>query len=434
MGVRYLSIIQTVAWEKVPGKNMDEQEFNLKLEKYADLVVKVGLNLRADQRLSIRGNLESAPFIRKAAESAYKAGAGYVDVLWTDDQISRIRLLHADHQTLTQLPKWLLTRYEEYYKNGEAELAISSFDPDLYNGIDPERVAISRKTLLQEVWEPLRKYENLANWCVVAVSTPAWARKVFPDLPQDQAVERLWDAIFKVCRIDVPDPVSAWEKHIQKLILYKDYLNAKRYTALHYRAPGTDLTIGLPDRQIWSGAQESFKNGISCTVNIPTEEVFTAPHREKADGIVTVSRPLNYLGTLIEDFTIRFENGRAVNFSARKGEADLRSLLESDENAGRLGEAALVPNSSPISQSGVLFYNTLFDENAASHIALGNAYRSSIKGGDEMSDEEFTASGGNMSLIHVDFMVGSGEMDIDGVCQDGSLEPVMRAGEWAFDL
>ena len=396
--------------------------------------MKVGLNLRPDQKLSIRGNLESAAFIRKAAESAYKAGARYVDVLWLDEQINRIRLLHADPQTLTQLPKWLLTRYEEYYKNGEAELAISSIDPDLYNGIDPERVATSRRTLLQEVWEPLRKYENLTNWCVAAVATPAWARKVFPDLPEDQAVEKLWEAIFKVCRIDDPDPVGAWEKHIDNLVLYKDYLNAERYTALHYRAPGTDLTIGLPEKQVWSGAQESFKNGVTCTVNLPTEEVFTAPHREKADGVVTVSRPLNYLGTLIEGFTIRFENGRAVNSSARKGEDDLRKLLESDGNAGRLGEAALVPNSSPISQSGILFYNTLFDENAASHIALGNAYRSSIQGGDEMSDVEFAASGGNKSLIHVDFMIGSGEMDIDGVCQDGSVEPVMRAGEWAFQV
>jgi aminopeptidase len=413
---------------------MNEQEFNSLLEKYADVVVKVGLNLRDDQRLSVRANIDCAPFIRKVTECAYKTGARYVDVLWTDEHINRLRLLHADPGTLTQLPKWILARFEEYYKNGEAELAILSFDPDLYEGIDPERVATSRKTLLKEVYEPLQKYENLTNWCVVAVSTPPWARKVFSDLPEDQAVEKLWDAIFKACRIDVPDPVSAWENHIQKLVRYKDYLNTKRYTALHYRAPGTDLTIGLPEKQVWSGAQESFKNGITCTVNIPTEEVFTAPHKDKADGLVTVSRPLNQLGTLIEDFTIRFENGRAVNFSARKGEDDLRRLIETDENAGRLGEVALVPNSSPISQSGILFYNTLFDENAASHIALGNAYRTSIQGGDEMTDEEFGACGGNKSLIHVDFMIGSGEMDIDGICNDGSIEPVMRAGEWAFDL
>jgi aminopeptidase len=413
---------------------MTDQQFKAMLEKYADVVVKVGLNLRNDQRLSIRGNLESAPFIRKVAESAYKAGARYVDVLWTDDQISRIRLEHAEPETLTLLPKWIFNRFEEYHKNGEAELAILAIDPDLYQGIDPDRMATTRKVFMQEVAEPLRMYENLYNWCVVATSTPAWAKKVFPDLPEDQAVEKLWDAIFKACRIDVPDPVGAWKEHIQKLLKYKDYLNTKRYTALHYRAPGTDLTVGLPEKQEWAGAEESFKNGITGAVNIPTEEVFTAPHKDRAEGVVSVSRPLNLMGIMIEDFNLRFEGGRAVHVTARKGEADLRKLLETDENAVRLGEVALVPNSSPISQSGILFYNTLFDENAASHIALGNAYRTSIQGGHDMTDEEFAAHGGNKSLIHVDFMIGSGEMDIDGICVDGSAEPVMRAGEWAFDV
>lgn len=411
-----------------------KQDFNSMLEKYAEVIVKVGLNLRGDQKLSIRGNIECAPLIRKVAERAYKAGARYVDVLWTDEQISRIRLQHADPETLTELPDWLLTRYEEYYGNGQAELAISSIDPDLYIGIDPDRIATSRKTLLEKVSEPLRKYENLANWSVAASSTPAWARKVFPGLAVDEAVEKLWDAIFSACRIDVPDPVSAWAEHIQKLVKYKDYLNSKRYMSLHYQGPGTDLTIGLPEKQFWSSAQESFKNGVTGVVNLPTEEVFTAPHKDKADGVVTVSRPLNLMGALIEDFTIRFENGCAVNFSAKKGEQDLRKLLETDENAVRLGEVALVPNSSPVSQSGILFYNTLFDENAASHIALGNAYRNTVQGGEDMTEEEFAASGGNKSMIHVDFMIGSGEMDIDGVCEDGGTEPVMRSGEWAFDV
>ena len=413
---------------------MNEQKLDLMLERYADVIVKVGLNLRNDQRLSIRANLESAPFVRKIAESAYKAGARYVDVLWTDDQLSRIRLQHADPNTLTILPDWILTRFEEYYKNGQAELAISSIDPDLYNGIDPDRIATSRTTLFQKVWEPIQKYENLSNWCVAATSTPAWARKVFPDLSEKEAVDKLWEMIFGACRIDVPDPVSAWVTHCQKLVKYKDYLTARRYAALHYSAPGTDLTIGLPESQLWCAAQEHFKNGVTGTVNIPTEEVFTAPHKDKAEGFVTVTRPLNLYGALIEDFTVRFENGRVVNFSAKKGEGDLRKLLETDENAGRLGEAALVPDSSPISQSGVLFYNTLFDENAASHLALGSAYRTTVKGGEDMTDEEFAAHGGNKSLIHGDFMIGSGKMDIDGICLDGSKEPVMRAGEWAFDV
>lgn len=413
---------------------MNDHDFNVMLERYADVVVKVGLNLRNDQKLSIRGNIECAPFIRKVAESAYKAGARYVDVLWTDEQISRIRLQYADPETLTELPEWIFKRFEEYYKNGQAELAIASIDPDLYAGIDPDRVATSRKTLLQKVWEPLRSYENLANWTVAATATPAWAKKVFPGLPEAGAVEKLWEAIFSACRIDVPDPVSAWEEHIGSLVKYKDYLNARRYTALHYRGPGTDLTLGLPQNQYWSGAQETFKNGITCTVNIPTEEVFTAPHKDKADGVVTASRPLNLMGVLIEDFSLRFENGRVVELHAKKGEADLRKLLETDENAVHLGEIALVPNSSPISRRGHLFYNTLFDENAASHIALGNAYRSSIEGGVDMTDEEFAASGGNKSLIHVDFMIGSADLDVDGIDADGSPEPVMRSGEWAFSV
>lgn len=411
-----------------------EQDFDKMLAKYADVVVKVGLNLRNDQRLAIRAILDDAPFVRKVTESAYKAGARYVDVQWTDEQSARIRMEHADDEALVDIPDWILTRYEEFYKRGDAELAISSSNPDLFEGIDPERIAKSRKVQYEKLAGPLRKYENDANWCVVATATPSWAAKVFPGMPIEDSEKKLWDAIFKVCRIDVPDPINAWKLHTEKLEKYRDYLNNKAYSALYYNAPGTNLTIGLPKNQHWEGAQETFKNGITSTVNIPTEEVFTAPHRDKADGIVTSSRPLNYLGILIEDFTITFENGHIVKITAKRGEADLRKMTELDENASRLGEVALVPNSSPISQSGILFYNTLFDENAASHIALGNAYRTSIKGGADMNDEEFTAEGGNNSLLHTDFMIGSGEMDIDGITEDGTHEPVMRQGEWAFDI
>ena len=411
---------------------MNELEFSQSLQKYADVVVKVGLNLRNDQRLSIRAPIETVDFVRKVVESAYKAGARYVDVLWSDEQVNRLRLQLADPETLTELPDWILPRLEEYKKNGQAELAIAAIDPDLFAGIDPDRLAASRTTLMQKVWEPLRKYENMSNWCVAAAAIPTWAKKVFPGLSGDQAVEKLWEAIFKACRIDTPDPVQAWEEHIETLVKYKDYLNTKRYTGLHYRAPGTDLRIGLPEAQNWSGAQESFKNGITGTVNIPTEEVFAAPHKDRVDGIVTASLPLNLMGISIEGIRLRFDNGRAVEVSAKKGESDLRKLLETDENASRLGEVALVPHSSPISQSGVLFYNTLFDENAACHLALGNVYRISFQDGENMTEEEFSAQGGNKSLIHVDFMIGSDKLDIDGISADGSTEPVMRSGEWAF--
>jgi aminopeptidase len=411
----------------------NQQDHEKMLAKYADVVVKVGLNIRNDQRLAIRAILEDAPFVRKVTESAYKAGARYVDVQWTDELSARIRMEYADDDALLEVPDWVLARYEEFYSRGDAELAISSANPDLYEGIDPDRIAKSRKARYEKLVGPLRKYENDANWCIAATATPAWAKKVFPNLPIEEAQEKLWDSIFKACRIDQPDPVKAWEVHTEKLGKYRDYLNNKAYTALHYRAPGTDLTIGLPKNQHWEGAQETFKNGITSTVNIPTEEVFTAPHRDKADGVVTSSRPLNYLGTLIEDFSITFENGRVVKLTAQKGEANLQKMIELDENASRLGEVALVPYSSPISQSGILFYNTLFDENAASHIALGNAYRTSIKGGADMTDEEFVAEGGNKSLLHTDFMIGSAEIDIDGITQSGDKEPVMRSGEWAFE-
>jgi aminopeptidase len=413
---------------------MNQQEFDQLLAKYADVTVQIGLNLRKGQTLLIRGILEDAPFIRKVTESAYKAGARYVDVWWSDEKISRLFFEYANAETAAFVPEWILHRFEEYYKNGQANLAILSNDPNLFAGIDPDLLARSRKARAEKVNEPLRPYENDSNWCVVATATPSWAKTVFPDLPLEQAQSKLWEAIFNICRIDTPDPVAAWDAHIKKLIKYREYLNAKSYRGLHYKGPGTDLTVGLPTRQVWISAQETFKNGITCTVNIPTEEVFTAPHKDQVNGVVSSSRPLNLQGILIDDFSITFENGCAVKVTAKKGEADLQKLIETDENSARIGEVALVSNSSPISRSGHLFYNTLFDENAACHIALGNAFRNTIKGGEEMSEEEFAASGGNKSIIHVDFMIGSGQLDIDGICEDGTREPVMRQGDWAFDV
>ncbi len=412
---------------------MNDQEFDQMLMKYADVVVKVGLNLRKGQKLSIRAIIDDAPFIRKVAESAYKAGAKYVDVLWADEKITRIRFEHADPESLTEIPNWVFSRYEEHYQNGEPELALLSTDPDLLSGIDPELIAKER-TARAKKFEPLRKYENMSNWCVVATASPAWARKVFPGISTEEAQSKLWEAIFNSCRIDLPDPVQAWQEHTDNLIKYKNYLSAKHYTELRYKGPGTDLTVGLPEKHIWMGAEESFKNGITCTVNIPTEEVFTLPHKDKVNGTVTATKPLNLMGVLIEEFSLTFENGRAVKVTAKKGDDDLRKLIDTDENACRLGEVALVPNSSPISQRGHLFYNTLFDENASCHLAVGNAFRDTIQGGEDMTYEEFQSHGANKSLIHIDFMIGSGQLDIDGITKDGTREPVMRQGEWAFEV
>jgi aminopeptidase len=356
-----------------------------------------------------------------------------VDVAWTDERTGRIRFENADPESLTEIPNWQYARFEEYLERGDAYLAISSNDPDLLEGIDPDLIARNRKARAER-FDPLRKYDNTYNWCVVSTATPAWAKKVFPGLPPQESQAKLWDAIFKSSRIDTADPVKAWESHITRLLKYKDYLTSKHYTALHYTGPETDLTVGLPEKHLWMSAQMSTKNGITFTPNLPTEEVFTTPHKDKAHGIVKASRPLNLSGTLIEDFSVVFENGRVVKVHAQKGEEVLRKLLETDATAGQLGEVALVPNSSPISQRNHLFYNTLFDENAACHIALGNAYRDAMAGGIEMTEEEFQANGGNKSVIHTDFMIGSDTLNIDGIQADGAPEPIMRAGEWAFEV
>ena len=412
---------------------MNETEFDQMLGKYADVVVRIGLNLRRGQRLLIRGILDDAPLIRKVTESAYKAGAVFVDVLYTDERLTRIRLEHANPDSLTEVPNWMLTRYEEYYERMDAELAILSSDPELMTGIAPDLIARFRKAVSQKM-EPLRKYENSTNWCVVSTASPAWSSKVFPELSTKDAQAKLWEEIFASCRINTADPVISWSNHVTNLKKYREYLNNQRFAALHYQGPGTDLTVGLPEKQRWEGAQAEFKNGITGIPNLPTEEVFTTPHRDQVNGTVKATLPLNYSGVLIEDFSLTFENGRAVKVSARKGGETLQKLIGTDENACRLGEVALVPNSSPISQRGILFYNSLFDENASCHIALGNSYRDTLIGGEGMTDEEFEAQGGNKSLVHTDFMIGSGQLDIDGIKADGSHTPLMRSGEWAIDV
>jgi aminopeptidase len=272
------------------------------------------------------------------------------------------------------------------------------------------------------------------NWCVISYPAADWAKKVFPKMSTEKAQEKLWEAIFQTCRVDQRDPVAAWEKHIKELTARSTYLNKKRYTALHYKAPGTDLTVGLPSQHLWIAAQSKAENGISFTANLPTEEVFTMPHKGKVDGVVSASRPLVVSGKTVEDFALTFEKGKVVKVTAKKNGETLQKLIETDEGGSHLGEVALVPNSSPISRRGHLFYNTLFDENAASHIALGAAYRFTMKGGGKLTEAEFQKRGGNHSIIHTDFMIGSKDMDIDGILANGKREPVMRKGEWAFKI
>jgi aminopeptidase len=423
------------------GFLMTTQTHQELLQKYAEAIVKVGLNLRAGQRLIIHnGIVRGVPPAGRAlalavTESAYKNGARYVEVIWGDEEMNRIRLQHAPDDSFKEYPKFQISAVIDMIENGDALLTISANDPDIYNGLDSARIAAMQKAHLEN-WGPIsvRVSRNSINWCVVASSSPAWARKVFPEMPQAEAEEKLWQAIFETTRATQPDPVGAWAEHIKNLRKRGDYLQAKKYSALHYKSPHTDLTLGLPQGHKWISAQSLAENGVIFTANMPTEEVFTLPDCHRADGTVAATFPLSYGGSLIEDFSVTFENGRIVKVNAKKNEALLQKLVDTDEGSTRLGEIALVPASSPISKRGHLFYNTLFDENASCHIAIGRAYRFTLIGGEELTDEEFISAGGNVSLNHVDFMIGSPQMDIDGVKDDGTREPVMRSGEWAIDV
>lgn len=411
------------------------------LRKYAKAIVRVGLNLRPGQRLIItnatsRGVPPAArPLIHEVTKAAYAAGARFVDVIWGDEEMLRLRLRHAPADSFNDYPTWHVNGIMNMIKNGDALLSIYANDPDVYAGLDPERVGALQKSHLENYQEvSFNVTRNAINWCVVAAAAPAWAAKIFPDLQPEEADEKLWQAIFETTRAVEPDPVAAWGEHIKNLRKRADTMQANKYTALHYHSDKTDFILGLPDGHKWISAQSLAENGVIFTANMPTEEIFTLPDRHHADGVVHSTFPLSYGGSLIEDFTVIFEKGKIVNVTAKKNESILQKLVNTDEGSTRLGEVALVPVSSPIARRGHLFYNTLFDENASCHIAIGRAYRFTLTGGEELTDEEFNAAGGNTSLTHVDFMIGSPQMDIDGIRADGTREPVMRAGEWAFDV
>ncbi|MFT3893475.1 MAG: aminopeptidase [Anaerolineales bacterium] len=411
------------------------------LRKYAEAIVKVGLNLRPGQRLIItnaaaRGVPPAGrPLVHEVAKAAYAAGARYVEAMWGDEEMLRIRLQNAPADSFNEYPKHFVQASLDMIKNGDALLSIYANDPDALSGIDPERVGAMQKVHLQNNNEiSANVSRNAVNWCVVAAASPAWAKKVFPDLIPEEAEEKLWKAIFETTRAVQPDPVAAWQEHIQNLVKRAKYMQAKKFSSLHYKGPGTDLTLGLPQGHRWIAARMPAENGVDFTANLPTEEIFTLPDRYRAEGTVAATFPLSYGGSLIEDFSVTFENGKIVKVNAKKNEAILQKLVDTDEGSTRLGEVALVPASSPIAQRGHLFYNTLYDENASCHIAIGRAYRFTLTGGEELTDEEFIAAGGNVSLNHVDFMIGSPQIDIDGIKEDGTREPVMRQGEWAFEV
>jgi len=408
------------------------------LRAYADLTIRVGLNLQPTQRLLIIGPianggaaLEAAPLVREIVASAYRAGARLVETLWGDEALLSARLEHAPRDSFEEVSAWLPDALVQHVSAGHATLSIYANDPDQLKDAPQDLVGAVQKATAGAV-RPFRERisRNQTNWAVVAASAPSWARRVFPDVEPSQQVDRLWRAIEKLCRLDVPDPIAAWETHLADLSARTDRLNAKQYGALEYTGPGTKLTIGLPPGHVWVGGRSTSSAGIRFAPNLPTEEVFTMPHKDRVDGVVRSTKPLSYGGTLIENFTLRFESGRVVEVKAEKNQSVLQRLVDMDAGAARLGEVALVSERSPVAQTGLLFYNTLFDENAASHIALGAAYKFTLQGGEAMSDEAFERAGGNRSAAHVDFMIGSGELDIDGVLPSGGAEPVMRKGEW----
>lgn len=403
-----------------------------KLDRLAEVAIKVGLQLQEGQDLVMTAPLAAMPLVRRITEHAYKAGAGLVETLYSDEATTLMRYHYASDFSFDRAAGWLYEGMAKAFSSNAARLAIAGANPLLLSGEDPEKVARANRAQSNAYRPAMEKIVNFdTNWTIVSFPNPSWAKQVFPDDPDDIAVSKLAHAIFAASRVDVEDPIAAWAEHNASLMQRRKWLNEHNFSALHYSGPGTDLTVGLADDHEWYGGLSPTKKGTLCNPNIPTEEVFTTPHRSRVSGHVRATKPLSHQGTLIENIAVRFEEGRVVEAHASRGEAVLLKLLDTDEGARRLGEVALVPNSSPISASGLLFYNTLFDENAACHIALGQCYSKCFRDSARLTPDDIRAKGGNSSLIHVDWMIGSGEIDIDGIGADGQRTPVFRKGEWA---
>jgi aminopeptidase len=404
----------------------------VKLEKLAEVAVKVGLRLARGQELVITAPIAALPLVRLITKHAYIAGASLVSTFYSDEETTLARYQHAPDEGFDRATDWLYDGMAKAYSNNAARLAISGDNPMMLAAQDPAKVARANKANSIAYKPALEKISNFdINWNIVSYPNPAWARQMFPDDPEQVAIEKLADAIFAASRVDVADPIAAWAEHNANLAKRSSWLNGERFSALHFTGPGTDLLVGLADGHEWHGGASTAKNGVTCNPNIPTEEVFTTPHALRVEGHVSSTKPLSHQGTLIDNIQVRFQAGRIVEARATKGEEVLKKVLDTDEGARRLGEVALVPHSSPISASGILFYNTLFDENASCHIALGQCYSKCFLDGASLSQEQIKAQGGNSSLIHIDWMIGSGEVDVDGVRADGAKVPVMRKGEWA---
>jgi aminopeptidase len=409
----------------------EQRTHEQKLDLLAEVAVRVGLGLRAGQELVMTASLDALPLARRITEQAYRAGASLVTTLYTDDEATLMRYHFASDESFDRAAAWLYDGMGAAFKSGAARLAIAGGNPALLSNEDGEKVGRANRAVSMAYRPALELITRHAiNWTIVSAATPAWAAAMFPDDAPSVALAKLWDAIFQTTRINNHDPVAAWKTHDAILHSRAALLNEKRYSALRYSGPGTDFTLGLADDHLWLGGGTTAGNGLYCIPNLPTEEVFTTPHKDRADGAITATKPLSHQGTMIEGIHVRFEKGRIVEARASRGQEVLQRLIDTDDGARRLGEVALVPHSSPIAASGMLFLNTLFDENAASHIALGQSYSSCLRDGDKLTPAQLAAKGANDSLIHVDWMIGSGQLDIDGITASDVAEPLMRQGEW----
>lgn len=409
------------------------ENFETMLEKYAELVITTGLNLQEGQKLLINSPLEAAEFTRKVVRQAYQHGAKRVIVDWNDSEAQRIHLEEAPEETLKEIPQWTIDRYKDLTQQHDALLHITGSDPKALEGVNPERLTLTQKASGEKL-EFFGKAQMTGDltWLIVGIPTKAWANMVFPDKSDEEAMEALWNAILKTVRVDHDNPVAAWEEHVKHLNEKVAYLNDKHFKALHYKGPGTDLVIGLHPKHLWIGGPHHSTFNTQYIPNMPTEEVFTTPLKESVNGTVTSTKPLSAVGNMIENFSLTFEQGRVVDFKAEKGYDALKEIIALDEGMKYLGEVALVPDDSPISNSGIIFNNTLYDENASCHIALGGAIDMAVEGAGSLSKDDLEKIGVNQSYGHTDFMIGSPNLDIDGETEDGEMIPLFRKGNWAI--
>ena len=403
------------------------------LEKYAELAVKVGVNIQPGQTLLVRTPIECAPFVRKVVKKAYDLGAKEVHIEWSDEECSLIKYLNAPEETFNEFPKWISDQYVDIAKNGGAFLTIYAQNPDLLKDVDPKRVANAQKASAKALQE-WRSYtlSDKSKWSIVSVPTASWSKKVFPGVSEEEAVEKMWEAIFKCTRVDQEDPIEAWNKHNKDLKSRMHFLNDSKFKKLYFKSVKTDITMELPEGHIWASGASKDPNGIDFNPNIPTEEVFTLPHKFGVNGVVASTKPLVYGGNVINNFTLTFKDGKIVDFTAEEGYETLSNLISTDEGSHYLGEVALVPFKSPISDTNIVFYNTLYDENASCHFAIGTAYKSCIENGVNIPEEELDKYGINFSMTHVDFMIGSSDMDIVGETANGEKVQIFKDGNWAF--